>query len=54
MVVQDKKIVGEVCIRVDPRKVNDVGVIYPTYTLIWSILAYLPTILSLIDLIGIK
>ena len=30
-----------------------VEVIYPTYTLIWSILAYLPTILSLIDLIGI-
>ena len=30
-----------------------VGVIYPTCTLIWSILSYLPTILSLIDLLGI-
>ena len=32
----------------------NVGVIYPTCTLIWSILAYLPTILSLMDLLGIK
>ena len=31
-----------------------VGFIYPTCTLIWSILAYLPTILSLIDLLGIR
>ena len=31
-----------------------VGVIYPTCTFVWSILAYLPTILSLIDLLGIR
>ena len=31
-----------------------VAVTYPTCTLIWSILAYLPTILSLIDLLGIR
>ena len=33
---------------------GDVGVIYPRCTLICPILAYLPTILSLIDLLGIK
>ena len=31
-----------------------VGVIYPTCKRIWSILAYLPTILILFDLLGIR